>query len=351
MLNISQNPLLFPLIKGDKISSPCKGRKSQCYSERSLRIGTEGFIKLIFFAVLSFILLVNFSLSAQTLEYHVQKPKPLFVGTPFHVLIKIQTSLQDSIFAPVIDTLDVFILRDIKSVDSVEDDSITTKIDMTFQAFDTGEFTFPELEFSVKGEDKKTVLNTSEFVVNVQSILADSSNVVQDIADPIKVKLGFWDYALPILIILILIFGIYFLIKYLKSRKQEDVKPIIIDDRPDWQIVLEEIKKLKSEKLLEKGDFLIFHFHLSYLLRLFIELHYKVFAVEMTTSEIRENLTEIDAKEKSEILNFLIFADRIKFAKFIPKTDESEEAIKWLESYLLKHKNLAKKTDQEDANA
>ncbi|MCF7793283.1 MAG: hypothetical protein K9N09_05845 [Candidatus Cloacimonetes bacterium] len=351
MLKKIKIPLLFPLLKASDINQSYPELIDKAQDRLNRRIGTEGFTKIKKIIFFIFFALTVLSLSAQTLEYYVQKPKPLFVGTPFHVLVDIQTSLQDSIFAPVIDTLDVFILRELKSEDIVENDSITTKIDMTFQAFDTGEYTFPELEYSVKSGEEITVLKTNEFLVNVQSMLADSSNVVQDIADPIKVNLGFWDYALPILIILILILGIYLLIKYLKARKQEDVKPIIIDDRPDWQIVLEELQKLRSEKLLEKGDFLIFHFRLSYLLRLFIELHYKVFAVEMTTSEIRENLTQIDPEEKSEVLKFLSFADRIKFAKFIPSTEESDKALNWLESYLLKFKEISEQSDQEEANA
>ena len=54
----------------------------------------------------------------------------------------------------------------------------------------------------------------------------------------------------------------------------------------------------------------------------------------MTTSEIRRNLILQDHKEKNQVLKFLIFADKIKFAKFIPDIKESEKELRWLEKYL-----------------
>ncbi len=304
---------------------------------------------------LTFISMFFLSLNAQSLSYRLKKPQKLFVGTPFHLYIDLQTSLQDSIFAPVIDTLDVFILRDMNSHDIIEGDSVTTKIDLTFQAFDTGEFTFPPLEFTVMQKEDITVLKTNEFILNVESILADSSDVIQDIAPPLRLELGFWDYFIPLLILIILIAVVYFIIKYLKTRKVGKPEPIIRDERPAWQIVLELLKKLKKDNLLEKGNFLEFHFRLSYLLRLFIELHFNVHAVEMTTSEIRENLANIDSQQKSKILKILNFADRVKFAKFIPDLSESQEALQWLESYLLSFRVMESKQEKqvrsEDENA
>jgi len=292
--------------------------------------------KIIVFSIFLISLLV---LNSQTLDYNVQKPQKLFVGTPFHVLVDITTSLQDSIFAPQIDTLDIFILKEMKAKDEILDEQVTTSIDLTFQPFDTGEFTFPELEFAVKTEVGMNILKTNEFLLNIESVIVDSTQTIADIASPLSVNLGFWDYVLPLLIIGIIITGIIFLVKYLQNRKEEISTPIIVDDRPPYQIVLKLLLKLKNEKLLDKGNFLRYHFKLSFLLRLFIELHFKVSAVEMTTSEIRSNFVLDDFREKSQIMDFLTFADKVKFAKFIPALSESETAMKWLTEYLESYKN------------
>ena len=301
-------------------------------------------MKKFIILVILIIPLLGFS---QSLDQKLVKPQKLYVGTPFHVLVDITTTQTDSIFATPVDTLDVFILRDMKSEDILENDTRTTKLDLTFQPFDTGEFTFPKLEFAVVSENDTTFLNTNEFLLNIESVLTDSSDVVMDIADPLKVNLGFWDYFFPILALIIIILAIVFISKVLKNRDAKTEKPVIMDSRPPYQIVLELLKKLNQENLPAKGEFLRFHFRLSYLLRLFIELHYKITAVEMTTSEIRSDLQLDDFKEKSQIIDFLTFADKIKFAKFQPTVDESIKAETWLEKYLKSFKETTIKPEAE----
>jgi hypothetical protein len=306
-------------------------------------------MKKVIIIILSIIPLLGFS---QTLEQKLIKPQKLYVGTPFHVLVDISTVQTDSIFATPIDTLDVFILRDMKSEDMLEDDTRTTKLDLTFQPFDTGEFTFPELEFAVVSENDTTFLKTNEFLLIIESVLSDSSDVVMDIADPLKVNLGFWDYFFPILAIIIIVLAIIFISKALRNRDLNIEKPVYVDSRPPYQIVLELLSKLNKENLPAKGEFLRFHFRLSYLLRLFIELHYKITAVEMTTNEIRSDLQLEDFKEKSQIVDFLSFADKIKFAKFQPTVDESNKAESWLQDYLksFKEKSIETETEKSEMN-
>ncbi len=301
--------------------------------------------------VLLIILLLSLPIMgfAQQIVHKLEKPEKLYLGTPFHVLIDITTNPADSIFAPEIDTLDIFILKDIKSSEEIEKEHKITKLDYTFQPFDTGEFTFPELEFAVKTGDSLSFLRTSEFILHVESVLTDSSETIKDIAKPLKLNLGFWDYFLPIIALLLIIIIIKYLIKLLKKKPKKAIVPEIIDKRPPHQIALELLEKLKNDKLLEKGDFLIFYYQLSFILRLFIELHYRINAVEMTTNEIRENLQLENFKEKTQILDFLTFTDKVKFAKFIPKTKESEESLLWLENYL---RSFEKETEtKEDKNA
>ena len=137
------------------------------------------------------------------------------------------------------------------------------------------------------------------------------------------------------MIIILLIFAIRYLIILLKKSKKNFSEPEIIDDRPAYIIALELLNKLKKDDLIIKGDFLNFYFRISLILRLFIELHYKINSVEMTTSEIRANLILDNHSEKSEILKFLGQADMIKFAKTIPTELDTSAKLNWLENYLL----------------
>ncbi len=293
-------------------------------------------MKKSFLIILILIPILSFS---HSLEYKLDKPNNLFIGTPFHLLVEIASNPEDSIFAPEIDTLDVFILKNVISDEIISDNKKNTNIDFTFQAFDTGEFTFPELKFAVKSNDSLSFLRTSEFVLNVKSVISDSTQTIKDIAKPIPVNLGFFDFFLPVSVILIVIIIIIYLRKLLRKKSEPESEFKFIDSRPTYIIALEMLTNLKNRDLLKIGEFLIFFFHLSYILRFFIERFYKINAVEMTTNEIRKNLQIDNYKEKSEILNFLIFADKVKFAKYIPSLKESRNSFDWLENYLKSFEN------------
>jgi len=284
--------------------------------------------------LLFLILLIPILIFSAELDYKLEKPQKLYVGTPFKLHVNISSAIADSIFSTQNDTLDIFILKNIESSEKIVEETKTTFINLIYQPFDTGEFTFPELEFAVKTADSLEILETNEFILNIESVIADSTQNIKDIAAPLSVRLKFLDYFIPLLAIVLIIFAINYLVKLLKKSKNDITEPEIIDDRPAYVIALELLTKLKKDDLIIKGDFLNFYFRISLILRLFIELHYKINSVEMTTSEIRANLILNDHSEKSQILKFLSKADMIKFAKAIPENSESLEALKWLENYL-----------------
>jgi hypothetical protein len=294
-----------------------------------------------------FLIIILFPLLAFSaeLDYELEKPQKLFVGTPFKLHVDISSAISDTIFSTQNDTLDIFILKDIVSTEEIINYTKTTLLDLTYQPFDTGKFTFPELEFAVKTADSLIILKTREFILNIESVIADSTESIKDIAAPLSVNLKFFDYFIPILLIIIIVFAIKYLIKFIKNSKKEVVTPEVVDDRPAYIIALELLNNLKKDDLIVKGDYLNFYFRISLILRLFIELHYEINSVEMTTSEIRANLILEDHSEKSKILKFLANADMIKFAKAIPAISDSEKTLFWLEDYLKSFGNL-KETEE-----
>jgi len=285
--------------------------------------------------LLIIIILLTVFLSAQVLDQKIEKPSKLFVGTPFSIYVEITSTPADTIFAPQLDSIDVFFpLGEPQQQEIIEDGVKKNLIKMTFQAFDTGDYTFPSLEFLVKSGSQDTVLTTRDFVVIINSVLPDSANAIKDIAHPLSLKLGFWDYFIPIIGLIFIIAIILLLKKFLtKPAKPEEI-PKFTDNRPIWQIAQEMLRELVGKKLLDKGEFLEFYFQLSIILRYFIERHYKINALEMTTSEIRYFLKLDNPSEKSEILHLLMESDKVKFAKFIPERDKAEELATWLEVYL-----------------
>ncbi|MFO7897334.1 MAG: hypothetical protein R6U84_10405 [Candidatus Cloacimonadales bacterium] len=285
---------------------------------------------------LALIILLFSSLSwASTLQSNLQNADSLFIGTPFQLQVDIFSAAEDSIYVQPIDTLDIFVLAGKpQHRQKIQKDSLHTTFSFTFQPFDVGTFTLPGIDFFVNSADTMITHTTPAYDLQIYSTVADTVNTISDIAAPAKIYLGFWDYLIILAGITLIILIIYYLRKYLKKPAAPEPEAIIKDTRPAYIIALEALRALQKEDFLRRGDYLSYYFRLSFILRLFIELHYQIRALEMTTSEVRDNLTAIDPREKSQILDFMRKCDMIKFAKFTPELKQAEQALDWLENYL-----------------
>ena len=301
-------------------------------------------IKLL--SISMFCLFVINSFAAE-LDSHLENADSLRIGTPFHLVVDINSALHDSLYIPPIDTLDIFVLagRPKISEQSINADSLLTSINFTFQPFDVGDFILPEIDFMLRSDGELSSLTTPEYNLKIYSTVPDSVKVISDIASPKSIYLGFWDYLAIFLALGIIALIIYYLSKLFRKREIEEIEARFVDTRPAYEICLEQVEKLKKADYLRHGDFLSYYFRLSYILRLFMELQFRMRALEMTSAEIRTNLTKIDPNEKSLILNFLLDCDKIKFAKFHPNLKAADIAIDELENYLSTYKN------QEDNDA
>ncbi|PID28181.1 MAG: hypothetical protein CSB55_05845 [Candidatus Cloacimonadota bacterium] len=301
---------------------------------------TKLLISVVF--ILSFL-----CLRGAEIKSYINRPQHLFIGTPFDFIVEISSDAKDSIFSAAIDTTDVFISRSLKQEDSFENNVKTTKIIHEFSAYDTGEYEFPSLEFIVKSQNGLQTLKTSPFTVVVESVLRDSSQAPADIADLKGVKLGFFDFFLPLAILAVIIFLIGFIVKKLKKEPIIEIKEKK-DLRPAFLKALERLGILKSQKLHEQGRFVEFYFETTMILRYFLELEYGFKAMEMTTNEIRrESVLNFDRGLKSEIMYHLQAADRIKYAKGESSLEKAEQELDWLENFL---KSFENKNNEEGQN-
>jgi hypothetical protein len=303
--------------------------------------------------ILFLIMLISFGsmLLTQEINYQVEKPQQVYIGTPINLFVELIMEPTDSVYSHIADSLDVFLLQgEIFQTEEIIDNKKKIHQKITYQPFNTGEYTFPQLEYAVKTNSGTKILTTSEFQVNVESSIPDSAQVIKDIAEPIRINLRFWDFFIPILIIIFIIIIIKYLRKYLKSDKGSDKVSIPEDTRPAWQIAMEKLEQLQISGILEKGEFINYHYGLSLVLRYFLELEYNLKAVEMTTKEIRSQLILEDPSEKSNILNFLSQADMIKFAKSPVDLAGSKQSYEWLREYLLQYKLRTERHNGEGEN-
>ncbi|MBM4399189.1 MAG: hypothetical protein FJ041_02510 [Candidatus Cloacimonetes bacterium] len=279
------------------------------------------------------------------IEQKLEKPDSLYLGSRFYLHITSDAELEDVI---VPDTLTKFVVLDKQKTGQKDKQK---GIRLTLAALDTGEHTFPALLV----KPVKSVmdsLKTKPFTVIILEARAPADSLLVDIAPTYKLKgeLPYWAYYLiaAVLILALLITVILLICKY-RKRKEVTVQtqPVVMDERPNWKKALDSLYQLKEENLPPKGEFIIYHYRLSEILKLFLEAEYRFSANEMTSREIRQFLRKHDPvsmTEQKEITDWLDGCDKVKFAKVTPSIEECDMRMDWMVNWLMEKSKI---TEQE----
>lgn len=275
------------------------------------------------------------------------KPDKVFIGTPVQMDFKVYA--EDSLLTPAVDTLNAYVVKTLNVTSQRENGKKVSTLRIDTAPFDTGLQTFPAVDLKMRTAAGDTLfLKSDSLQITVESVLPDSLKAemqksiqnpdskfpIKDIFGLRSVKLGFIDYAVPVILLAGLVCLLIWLLRKLKKKEPAAKEAVLpTETRPAWLIAKEMLQALQRKQYLQNGNFLDYYFGLSYILRFFLEKNYGFNAVEMTTFEIREVLV---AEEKREILEFLKQADMIKFAKQMPTVETAEDAETWLETYLLR---------------
>ncbi len=285
-------------------------------------------------------------LQAIELQQTTEIPDSVYIGTPFYIHLVIPAGV-DSIYVIVPDSLPNFQIIDQKR--SVEKDKKEFVIKAA--AFETGNLQFPQLKIKVYKKASQDSASISPFNLTVRSVLPPKGEPkLKDIAPPLNIPWTVWNYLL-LLITAAIVVGIIYLLRHYLKKSKENVTNISkpIDSRSPWVIALEELEVLQALRLLDKGDYLDYHFSLSMIMRRFLELFAGFNAVEMTTSEIRDILHDLNFQRNVGIIEFLQDCDKVKFAKHIPSRDESDKAYRWLYMYLTSFNQVGREQESNHA--
>lgn len=132
-----------------------------------------------------------------------------------------------------------------------------------------------------------------------------------------------------VLILVIIIFAIvYYFVFYIKGKVPTFLK--IKSPEPAHIIALRKLELIKKEKIWQKGEYKEFYVQLTNVVREYIDKRFGVFAMEMTSSEIIENTTEVLESDDllGKLTQILTLADAVKFAKAQPLQNENDLSIK-----------------------
>ena len=212
----------------------------------------------------------------------------------------------------------------------IKNNRIQIDREIIITSFDSGFYSIPPI---------KSVLNNDTFATESLSLKVVPFQVDEENLDLKDIK-GVWsprfvlfDYipSYVWVILLILIFvgtGIYLYNKYFRNRaKQEAIEEekIIPHEK-----ALEELYKLKEEKLWQSGQEKLYYTQLIDILREYIDSRFSINAMEMTTTEI---LASLRANKETKLVEnnlkiILEVADFVKFAKMRPLPEDNEASMR-----------------------
>lgn len=280
---------------------------------------------------LALILFIISNLAAITIQQKLVNDDDLNVGDRFQLQIYADVPLK-SVVVP--DTLTSF---KILEAEKKKEPSGKTWLQLTIVPILTGSLSFPKLQVIPEISDGQTHF-TDAFQVKVIPVRAENDTTLVDIKPLAKypMQLPIWVYYI---LITIAILGIIYLILHRRKRTRIDTTekaniPSSTSLDPPWKIALKQLDELLSLNLIQKGEYIRHHYELSLILRQFLERKYRFPAVEMTTSEIQQVADRLYIASSQEVLNFLKYCDRVKFAKYIPTREEIEKYENWLRSWL-----------------
>lgn len=211
---------------------------------------------------------------------------------------------------------------------SIKDGIARLEARLLFTSFDSGFYRLPQPLIIAGGTD---TIYFDPPSIAVNTIQIDTASFkAYDIKGQITYPVTFKEVLPWILLGLGVIVVIYLLYRYIKYRKENRDffgKPIVKD--PPHIIALRELEKLRMQKLWQSGKEKQFYTGIADTLREYIEARYAVSAMEKTTTEIMESLSDkqVESRAYNELNGLFKLADLVKFAKYTPLEAENEEAV------------------------
>ncbi|MBI4417627.1 MAG: DUF4381 family protein [Ignavibacteriales bacterium] len=231
------------------------------------------------------------------------------------------------------DTLGPFEVLRIQARDSSESDDRkrqTWLLHLT--TFDTGAITIPPIavHFLNTADGSVRTASTDPIALMIGSVDLGENAELKDIKPPLNAPWLFEDFVpyLLFLAFLAVLTGAYLF--YRRYRRKAVAKPLPdTPSIPAHELALMALKELEARRLWQQGKLKAYYSEITEILRRFFERRFGITALEMTSDEILRHLrekTEAGPLVK-EIDRFLLTADLVKFAKYVPSIAENDAEL------------------------
>lgn len=219
-------------------------------------------------------------------------------------------------------------------------------------AFDTGVYTIPPQAITVANGDYNNVLRTEPLVFAVNTYKVEEQKGNYDIVAPYRTPLNMAEILPWILWLAGGLLAVALIVWYVIRRKKN--KPLFSQEKkayiPPYVVAMEELERLKSEKLWQIGKEKEYYTRLTDAVRQYLADELQIPAVEQTSSETVQALERnvlVDGGDVVKVAEMLQTADFVKFAKSTPLPDENVRNLDIAYDFL-QHTNERLKNSREE---
>ncbi len=205
---------------------------------------------------------------------------------------------------------------------------------LRLMTIDTGNVFIPPVPFAyrIKGDTALHQASTNVVALNVRGVAVDPKANIKDIKPPVSAPWQFEDlipYLIALLVLAALGFGYYYYRKRQKAKEAAYIPP-----KPKiapHTAALFALRELEDKKLWQAGKVKEYYSEVTDIIRTFFEGRWNFIALELTSDEILRHMQTIAESEKvwDEMQSFLLTADLVKFAKFVPSPEDNEKELRW----------------------
>lgn len=215
------------------------------------------------------------------------------------------------------------------------DSNVIVKQQLTLMTFDTGQIVLPSvgLKYAKSFDDPMRLEAFTDPVRLYATTMAVDTTlaykpIVEPLAAPITMKEVF-PWILAVLLAMLLGLGIWLFLKRRKTRVDEDGNVIKGPVIPPYDKAVDELKRLREEKMWQSGKVKEYFSSLTDIAREYIEGQFGLNAVEMTTDDILDEIKPLHFPKETynKLKDTMEVADLVKFAKYSASTLESDTAL------------------------
>lgn len=195
----------------------------------------------------------------------------------------------------------------------------------TLTSFDSGRYVLPGQEIFIK--DKRFL--TEDVIIDVATVQVDTIKQpmyhIKEIENEPYLFSDYLNYFWGLLVFLVVIGIILYFVLRDKPTEEE-----ILSRIPPFDAAKTRLKELDGKKLISQNKIKLYYVELTDIVRTFIERELNIPALESTTDELLETITDFNASSKlnipletlAKLQKLLQEADLVKFAKSKPLQNE-----------------------------